>query len=53
MFQAVFTFFSPYLGIGRTEGGVGGVSQGIGTQPADVVLYPGQLKNRSCRNLSF
>ena len=31
----------------------GGVSQGIGTQPAYVVCHPGQLKNRSFRNLFF
>ena len=31
----------------------GGVSQGIGTQPAYAVFHPGQLKNRSFRNLFF
>ena len=31
----------------------GGVSQGIGTQPAYAVFQPGQLKNRSFRNLFF
>ena len=38
------TCFSPYWGI--TSGG-GGVSQGIGTQPAYAVFHPGQLKNGS------
>ena len=31
----------------------GGVSQGIGTQPAYAVLHPWQLKNRSFRNWFF
>ena len=31
----------------------GGVSQGMGTQPAYAVFHPGQLKNRSFRNLFF
>ena len=31
--------------------GGGGVSQGIGTQPTYAVFHPGQLKNRSFRNL--
>ena len=39
MFWAVFTCFSPYLGI-RSGGGGGGVSQGIGTQPAYAVFHP-------------
>ena len=30
-----------------------GVSQGIGTQPADAVFHPRQLKNGSFRNLFF
>ena len=29
------------------------LSQGIGTQPAYAVFHPGQLKNRSFRNLFF
>ena len=33
--------------------GGGGVSQGIGTQPAYAAFQPIQLKNRSFRNLSF
>ena len=37
----LFTCFSPYLGI--TSGG-GGVSQGMGAQPAYAVFHPGQLK---------
>ena len=32
-------------------GGGGGVSQGIGTQPAYAFFHRGQLKNRSFRNL--
>ena len=31
----------------------GGGSQGTGAQPADAVFQPGQLKNRSFRNLFF
>ena len=31
----------------------GGVSQGTGAQPAYAVFHPGQLKNRSFRNLFF
>ena len=33
--------------------GEGGVSQRIGTQPAYAVFQPGQLKNRSFRNIFF
>ena len=36
----IWVCFSPYLGIG-----LGGVSQGIGTQPAYAVFHPGQLQN--------
>ena len=37
-----FTLFGYYL-----RAGGGGGSQGIGTQPADAVFHPRQLKNRS------
>ena len=43
-----FTLFGYQVG-----GGGGGVSQGIGAQPANAVFQPGQLKNRSFRNLFF
>ena len=39
-----YVFFT-LLGIGG--GGAGGISQGIGTQPAHAVFRPRQLKNRS------
>ena len=42
--------FSPYLGV---RSGGGGVTQGTGAQPAYAVFQPGQLKNRSFRNLFF
>ena len=38
-----FTLFGYWVG--------GGVSQGIGTQPADALFHSGQLKNRGFRNL--
>ena len=44
-----FTLFGYQVG----GGGGGGSSQGIGAQPADAVFQPGQLKNRSFRNLFF
>ena len=44
----VFTLFGYQVG-----GSGGGGSQGIGTQPACAVFHPGQLKNRSFRNLFF
>ena len=40
-----FTLFGYWAHVG------GGVSQGIGTQPANAVFHPGQLKNRSFQNL--
>ena len=43
-----FTLFGYWAGRGG-----GGGSQGIGTQPAYAVFHPGQLKNRSFRNLVF
>ena len=39
--------------LGPVGGGGGGSSLGIGTQPANAVFQPGQLKNRSFRNLLF
>ena len=48
MFSAVFTCFSPDLGVGG-----GGVSQGIGTQTAYATFHPGQLKNGSLQKLVF
>ena len=51
MFQAVFTCFSPYLGIG--QGGGGGGSQGIVTQPAHAAFHLGQLESRSFPGLIF
>ena len=47
----IYVFFTPF-GYWAHVGG-GGVSQGIGTQPAYAVFHPGQLKNRSFRNLFF
>ena len=43
-----FTLFGYYL-----QGGGGGVSQGIGTQPANAAFHPGRLKNKSFGNLFF
>ena len=36
--------YPPYLGIECKGVGGGGVSQGIGTQPAHAVFHPGQLE---------
>ena len=44
MFFTLFGYWVP---------GGGGGSQGIGTQPAYVLFHPGQVKNRSVRNLLF
>ena len=46
----IYVFFTRF---GNQVGGGGGGSQGIGTQPAYAVFHPGQLKNRSFRNLFF
>ena len=43
----IYVFFTLF---GYQVGG-GGVSQGTGAQPAYAVFQPGQLKNRSFRNL--
>ena len=48
MFQAVFTCFSPCLGIGCGGGGGGG--KGL-VHNLLMQFSPGQLKNRSFRNL--
>ena len=40
------------LGHWGARGG-GGVSQGIGTQPADAVFHPGQLKKSKFWRLMF
>ena len=45
----IYVFFTPF---GYQVGGVG-VSQGTGAQPAYAVFHPGQVKNRSFRNLFF
>ena len=45
----IYVFFTLF---GYQVGG-GGVSQGTGAQPAYAVFQPGQLKNRSFRNLFF
>ena len=45
----IYVFFTPF---GYQAGG-GGVSQGTGAQPAYADFHPGQLKNRSFRNLFF
>ena len=45
----IYVFFTLF---GYQVGG-GGVSQGIGTQPAYAIFHYGQLKNRSFRNLFF
>ena len=44
-----YVFFTQF---GYKVGGGGG-SQGIGTQPANAVFHPEELKNRSFRNLFF
>ena len=46
----IYMFFSLF---GYLVPGGGGVSQGIGTQPAYAVFHSGQLKNGSFRNLFF
>ena len=48
----IYVFFTLF-GCWVRGGGGGGVSQGIGTQPACAVFQPRQLKNRSFRNLFF
>ena len=48
----IYVFFT-LLGCWVRGGGGGGVSQGTGAQPAYAVFQPGQLKNRSFRNLFF
>ena len=40
----IYVFFTLF---GNQVRGGGGVSQGIGTQPAYAVFHPGQLKNGS------
>ena len=45
----IYVFFTQFGN--QVRGGGGGVSQGMGTQPANAVFHPGQLKNRSFRNL--
>ena len=46
----IYVFFTQFGNQVRGGGGGGG-SQGFGTQPAYAVFQPGQLKNRSFRNL--
>ena len=46
----IYLFFTLF---GYHVGGGGGGSQGSGAQPAYAVFQPGQLKNRSFRNLFF
>ena len=46
----IYVFFTLF---GYWVRGGGGVSQGIGTQPADAVFHLGQLKNPSFRTLFF
>ena len=53
MFFTLFGYWPHKEGGGGGDGGGGGVFQGIGTQPAHAAFHPGQLKNRSFRNLSF
>ena len=48
----IYVFFTLF-GYWAAAGGGGGVSQGNGTEPADAVFHPRQLKNRSFRNLFF
>ena len=40
----IYVFFTLF---GNQVRGEGGSSQGVGTQPADAVFHPGQLKNGS------
>ena len=49
----VSAYIYVFLTFGRGGGGgvTGGVSQGIGIQPACAVFHPGQLKNRTFLNL--
>ena len=49
-FRPYLRVFNPIWVLGR---GGGGVSQGIGTQPAYALFHYGQLKNRIFRNLCF
>ena len=46
----IYVFFTLF---GYQVGGGGGGFQGTGAQPAYAVFHPGQLKNRSFRNLFF
>ena len=48
----IYVFFTRFGNQVRGGGGGGG-SQGIGAQLAYAVFHPGQLKNRSFRNLFF
>ena len=48
----IYVFFTLFRCWVRGGGG-GGVSQGIGTQPAYAVFHPGQLKNRSFRTCFY
>ena len=43
----IYVFFTLFRNQVRGGGGGGGGSQGIGTQPADAVFHPAQLKNGS------
>ena len=43
----IYVFFTLFGYWAQVGGGGGGVSKGIGTQPAYAVFHPGQLKNRS------
>ena len=45
----IYVFFTRFGN--QVRGGEGGGGQGFGTQPAYAVFQPGQLKNRSFRNL--
>ena len=52
-FYCIYVFFTVFGCCMWGAWGVGGVSEGIGTQPANAVFHAGPLKNPSFRTLFF
>ena len=51
--DCIYVFFTLFGEWVRSEGGGGGGSRGIGTQPANAVFHPGQLKKSKFPKLTF